>query len=653
VTVVASPPMRAGLPRGRGELAGWGFLAAAAVLVALALFAGGGSTYGPLVGVGGAAVVVAATALALALFGVIPWPSLDRTGLACLAILIGLVVWIGLSVLWSVVPDRSWEYFNRGVVYIAFALLGLFIAATVAEALRFVTAGLTVLLSAVIVWALAGKVVPALFPDGERIARLRDPIDYWNGLALVAAMVLPLGLSFAVRREYPRAVRTGAVVQLFAAAVALLLTYSRGGVVVALLVLGAYLASSRLRVEAVAALLVALPPAIAVSAWAFTQPGISSDLQPASVRETDGLQFGLALLVAGTVVAAAAYYALEHEERWRPRFRWSLSGTWLAAGAAVTLLVVVLAVSRGDPIDWARDGFREFTNPVSQAGTNPERLREFNLNSRWTWWEEAWTLWTDDPVGGTGAGSFAVARRPIRINTTFATEPHNLALQFLAETGLVGFLLFAGLVGTAAVSVVSAVRRATGLDAAAASALALALLAYVLHALIDYDWDFLALTAPVMVVLGLLLASGRPARPPGPTPLWAIGAILVAVACLYSLAAPWLATRSVDDAFAAIDRDDPRAALDAARRARALNPLAIEPLLVTAAAEEARGDGRSALVRYVEAVELQPLNWRTWYELGRFELRTGREERAIRHLERARELDPLGPANDELISLGH
>ena len=184
-------------------------------------------------------------------------------------------------------------------------------------------------------------------------------------------------------------------------------------------------------------------------------------------------------------------------------------------------------------------------------------------------------------------------------------------------------------------------------------ALALALLAYLLHALIDYDWDFVALTAPVMVVLGVMLASGRPARPPRRAPLWAVGAMLVAVASLYSLAAPWLATRSVDDAFAAIDRDDPEAALDAARRARALNPLAIEPLFVTAAAEEARGDGRSALVRYVQAVELQPRNWRTWYELGRFELRTGREERAIRHLERARELDPLGPANDLLVSIGH
>jgi O-Antigen ligase len=391
---------------------------------------------------------------------------------------------------------------------------------------------------------------------------------------------------------------------------------------------------------------------VVVGAWAFTQPGIASDLQPASTREVDGLQLGLALMVAGTVVAGVAYLVLEREERWRPRITWKLSGARMAGGAAAALLVAVLVVSRGDPVDWARDGFREFTNPVSQAGSNPQRLGELNLNSRWTWWEEAWTLFTDEPVGGTGAGSFAVARRPIRINTTFATEPHNLALQFLAETGIVGFLLFAGFVATAAVGVVRALRSTVGGEAAAATALVLALLAYLLHALIDYDWDFIALTGPALVVLGVLLATCGRAMHRVRVPLWGVGAILIAVVALISLATPWLATRYVADAFAAIDRGDDQAALDAARRAHTLNPLSIEPLLAEAAAEEARGDGRSALVRYVEAVELQPLNWRSWYELGLFELETGRRERAIRHLQRSRELDPLGPANDRLLQLG-
>jgi tetratricopeptide (TPR) repeat protein len=128
--------------------------------------------------------------------------------------------------------------------------------------------------------------------------------------------------------------------------------------------------------------------------------------------------------------------------------------------------------------------------------------------------------------------------------------------------------------------------------------------------------------------------------------------VLAAAALILSVVSPWLASRYVAEAYDAIERDEVNEALDDSRRARALNPLSIQPLLATAAAEEARGDERAALEWYVKAVELQPDNWRPWYELGQFELSTGRRERGIRHLMRARELDPLGPANDELVRMG-
>ena len=53
------------------------------------------------------------------------------------------------------------------------------------------------------------------------------------------------------------------------------------------------------------------------------------------------------------------------------------------------------------------------------------------------------------------------------------------------------------------------------------------------------------------------------------------------------------------------------------------------------------GDAQGARQLYIDAVELQPLNWRPWYELGVFEI--GRQDytRAIRALERAVELDPF------------
>jgi cytochrome c-type biogenesis protein CcmH/NrfG len=42
-------------------------------------------------------------------------------------------------------------------------------------------------------------------------------------------------------------------------------------------------------------------------------------------------------------------------------------------------------------------------------------------------------------------------------------------------------------------------------------------------------------------------------------------------------------------------------------------------------------------------VRLQPLNWRAWYELGRFEEDLEEWRRALPPLHRAVELDPLNP----------
>jgi tetratricopeptide (TPR) repeat protein len=66
-------------------------------------------------------------------------------------------------------------------------------------------------------------------------------------------------------------------------------------------------------------------------------------------------------------------------------------------------------------------------------------------------------------------------------------------------------------------------------------------------------------------------------------------------------------------------------------------------VLVQAAALEQLGDLDGARLRYVEAIRMQPLNWRAWYELGRFEEAQEAWVRAIPPLERAAQLDPMNP----------
>jgi O-antigen ligase len=593
-------------------------LLASAALLFSALFFGGGERPEDLFWVGAFAVATAAAVASLALVGLLPVPLLSRSGVACVVLLLVLLAYVGLTMAWSIAGDRSWWYFDRGLVYVAFVGLGLF-AASVAPA-RVLAGGLAALLALVLLWALAGKMIPALFSDGARVARLREPIGYWNSLALVAATALPLALWIAARRRELRAV--GAALA-YLAVLVLALTYSRGGIVVAVLAAAGWIVVTRRRFESLSVVAIALAAGGGVAGWAFTRPALTDDGQPYQARVDDGAWFGLIAFAGLVVVAAAAFYLPDPGARRRMLER--AFATVLVAGALGAAIGVV--VHEG--------GIRELSD-TKQVTQGPERFGDVSSSNRWTWWQEAWAIFEDHPAGGTGAGTFEIARRPIRDSAVATTEPHNLPLQFLAETGVFGFLLLLGAIATGAVAAVRSVRRA----GAPAFALALGAGAYVLHSLIDLHFDFLAVSAPAFFVLGVLLAlgdeAGRARRP-----LLALVPTVLAVAALYALTAPWLSNRYIDDAYNEIGT---AAAVDDARTAHSLNPLAIDPLHAIAESEAARGHLAAATRRYEDATRLQPENSSTWYALGAWEYALGHYRRALRFLDRAYGLDPWGPA---------
>src|SRR5262249_21382941 len=123
--------------------------------------------------------------------------------------------------------------------------------------------------------------------------RLRGPIGYWNALALLAAIAMPIGLWLATRR------RAAGALLVYGWIVALALTYSRGGIVVALIVVGVWLAVSGFLLQGVAA-----RGAAGVVGIAFALDGVTSDGTSHSTRVRDGLIFG-AVLLAGAGVTYA------------------------------------------------------------------------------------------------------------------------------------------------------------------------------------------------------------------------------------------------------------------------------------------------------------------------------------------------------------
>jgi hypothetical protein len=625
---------------------------AAGVLIGAAVFFSDGSSDGPLVWIGGLAILLATAAVVAASVGAVAVPQPTRLGLTCTGFLTALVLWEGFSVLWSIEGDRSWNYFNRALVYLAFLVLGLF-AGTLRHAARFAAGWVAVLCAGATACALATKIFPGLSAETERVARLSSPIGYWNALALLVDMAIPLALWVAVPRTRPDWLRAVAVLYLYAAGVALLLTFSRGGLVIGIVAAALWIGIARPRLESGAALAVALVPMLAVTGWAFSKPGLTNDGQPHSLQVHDGRWFGLALVLGGVAAFGIAFWLSRYERR-RP-----LTDAWrLQLGrAAVALVVVATLVGMGALLSAGITPSRvlhKFNEPVAtSAGNGPGHLTQFASSSRWNWWKEAWTSWGEHRVVGTGAGTFDLTHRRLRVDGTFATEPHNLPLQFLSETGIVGFVLFLGIAFAGAPALVETLRRLEGEERLAAAALAVGLFAYVVHGVVDFDWDFVAVTAPALTVLGLLLAAGRPilARAPAQRGLVAVIAGAIAAAALYSLVSPWLSTRQVDDAYAAIGRGDWAAAISDAKSARDLNPVSIEPLLAWAAAARGRGDAQEAGRLYTKAISIQPDSWRPWYYRARLLAHEAGSRAALYDANEAAERDPLGRAGAYAASL--
>ena len=572
-----------------------------------------------------AALLVAGGWGTAALAGRAPVPV---AGYLLAGLLLATAAWSGLSVAWSVAPDLSWHELDRSLVYAAFLAVGLLFAAAVPNPHRWAAVVVGTAFGAAILWALAGKAIPALFPDGGRAARLRDPIGYWNALALAADVLLVLALAAAASAR-SLVVRAGAAALAYAAVVAILLAASRAGVLAAALGVVLWLWLRRDRVEAALLSLAAALPGIGVAAWAFTRPALVEDGQPHADRVSDGAWFGL-LLLAGAAVVALAARELDRRPLRAP-VRRVVSRLLRGVALAALLAAVVGGIANAGRI---ADEFRG-----EEVGNDPGRFRNLSSNNRLAWWEEAGEIFAADPLVGAGANTFEVARKRYRDNASAVTQPHSVPLQFLAGTGIVGLALFLALLAAAALAATAAVRRSTGPERDAGAALAVALALWLVHALVDYDWDLVAVTGPMVFVAGVLAGTGRPPRRLV-APFGAAVLAAVSLAAVVSVVTPWLADRSVRDVDSALERGAVEDARDAARLARSLDPLSVEPLLARARVEEEARDFDAALGIYRETTRVQPENPVSWLELGLYEFYRGDRCSAYVDLNRAYTLDP-------------
>ena len=464
---------------------------------ALAFFSGGYYTEPRVI----AGIVAWGLVLALAASGPAPLPR-GTAGRLALGGLAALTAWTACSVAWAPLRGPAVESVQRLLLYTG-ALLVAFGALRAPRALRAVEPALAAGATVVIGYGLAGRLLPRVLELDRSLSaggRLEQPITYWNAEGALAAMGLILCARLAGDTSRGRVTRAAAAAAAVPLAAGVYLSFSRGALAAALLGLLVLVAAapSRAQLRAAASALIAGALAAAVAA---ALPGVAALEGSASERARDGL---LALAALALLAAAAAFAAARAPATPEP------VAPPVARRLRRAVAVAVVAVAVGLVIG----GLRERPSEAElAAGASATRLTTVSSN-RYEYWRVGLRAFADHPLAGLGAGGFRVAWLQERTIPEAVRDAHSLEVEIAAELGLVGLMAFGLLAG----GVAAAARGALRSRPEAAAGPAAALLAWFLHASIDWDWQLPAVTLPAVVLAGALLVLAEvsaPERPAG------------------------------------------------------------------------------------------------------------------------------------------
>ncbi len=180
--------------------------------------------------------VIAFATLAGLLFGRGLRFTPSRGALLGVGLLVAFAGWCALSITWSVAPDQSWLEANRALSYALVAALAIALGSSLPRAAERVALGYLAIATVVALYALGGKLFPWLDIPGlidlnhtERFSRLRAPLDYWNALALVCVMAVPVAVRAGADLGGSARLRLATTLSLVPLLTTVALTYSRGG----------------------------------------------------------------------------------------------------------------------------------------------------------------------------------------------------------------------------------------------------------------------------------------------------------------------------------------------------------------------------------------------------------------------------------------
>ena len=581
------------------------------------------------------------------------------------------VAYSAFSITWSVDPASTWQEVNRLLGYLA-AFTGAVVAArTFPNRWRSVMLGLAVASVVMSAIALASKISPELLSPNERYARLREPLQYWNAVGLIAAFGVPLWLYYGTRRTGRPVLDILSAPALTILFVTLMLSYSRGALIAAIVSALVWLALAPVRLKTVATLVVPLVGAAIIVLWAFGQSDLTTDDVDLLIRETAGHRFGAVIfstLVFVTVLSLMTQFLIAARAptgNWRRRV-----GIVLLGGALLVPIAGAAALSQSQRglSGTISNGWTQLTDPNanqvagSAPANSPDRLAQVG-NQRSLYWRDAIRIAKANPVLGAGANSYGTARLRVRTDQFYVTHAHGFLVQVAADLGLIGLGLCVALLGA---FFVATWRTLSGRgdpwppERIGAVALLAAVVAYGVHSILDWTWSFPAATLPALVAAGWLVGRGPIARPqvleeavvarPEVQSGWVSAAgrwlprvqlAAFAFLALWSIYQPYRAFKTTQEAYAALGAGNVAEAVRLSNRAVEMDSVSTETYAAKAAALAAGGDISGARTAIEESIAKQPENPDAWTRLLTFDLGPGDDaEGAVGAYRSALYLDP-------------
>jgi O-Antigen ligase len=628
----------------------------AAGFAAVVFVATGGTDLGPNTWIQiGLLVFAAGCALALLLDG----PRGRVEGALALALFAALAALTYASIAWSVQPATSWTEANRTLSYLAAFAGAVALARLAPGRWAAVTGAIGAVAVATCGYALLSKVFPATLDAANYYGRLRAPFEYWNATGLMAAMGLPVCMWAGARPSTRRALRVLTVPSIAILVTALILSYSRGALLAAIIGLACWFALAPLRLRGSLVLALGAAGGAVATVWALAHHAITHDNATLAARTSAGHDFGVVLLVVVALTAAAGFAATLGMDRIavgvRLRRRIGTALVVLVALVPVAVVAGAAASSRGltGQISHAWDTLTSTT--AAQPGDTAGRLASLG-NSRSIYWREGLKVGEHALLAGSGAGGFDTARTRYTTNPLAVAHAHSFVIETFADFGLIGIAVSLALF----VAWLLACRRTLSIGSGDERHVAertglITLLAVVvifgISSLVDWTWFVPGVAVPALVAAGWLagrgpITDGRPRTNGDRQPLFtpgrsaaALGIAAVALLAAWFVWQPLDSEHSFNAAITAMGRGDAAAALADARDAADSNPVSVDPLWEQSAIYSAIGDQAAARRKLLQATSLQPENPQTWLQLGAFDLQRNRPTLAVGELETAHRLD--------------